>query len=67
MKKNMGSLDRNIRFFIALVLLGLHYAGLITGTTAVLTTSLAFVFIMTGLLQFCPLYIPFKITTRSKN
>ncbi|MEY4281779.1 MAG: hypothetical protein RLZ39_1191 [Bacteroidota bacterium] len=67
MKKNMGILDRSIRVILAIVLMVLNFTDAVTGRTAIITISIAIVFLLTSLLQFCPLYLPFKISTRSKN
>jgi len=63
----MGVLDRSIRVLLAIVLMVLNFTDAVNGTAAIITTSIATVLLLTSLLQFCPLYLPFKITTRSKN
>jgi len=63
MKANVGPTDQVIRIVLGLALLsllfimegGIRYIGL-----------LGIVFIITGLIRFCPLYLPFKINTRKK-
>jgi hypothetical protein len=64
MKQNMGSLDRIIRVILAIVLLALALTQVITGTIAVIAYVLAAVFLLTSLVAFCPLYYPFKLSTR---
>ncbi len=67
MKKNMGSADRTIRVLAAILIAGLYLAGKISGTTATVLLLLAGIFILTSFISFCPLYLPFKLSTRSKN
>ena len=63
MKKNMGIIDRTIRVLIALGLIGLLCAGIITGPLSMILTAFAVIFILTSALAFCPLYLPFGIKT----
>jgi len=61
MKQNVGNADKIIRWIIGIVIagLGIYYKswwGLI-----------AIVPIATALISFCPLYAPFKISTRKKT
>ncbi|SDL49479.1 Protein of unknown function [Catalinimonas alkaloidigena] len=67
MKKNMGILDRAIRLAAALVVAVLYAAGIISGTVALVLGILAGVFIATSFMSFCPLYLPFGISTRRKK
>ena len=66
MKKNMGTIDRIIRILLAIVVVILYMTGSITGVAAIILGILAFVFIITSLIGFCPLYVPFKISTIKK-
>ena len=66
MKQNMGLIDRIIRAIIAIVIGILIYFKLITGILAIILGILAAVFLLTSLLAWCPLYLPFKITTKKK-
>ena len=63
MKKNMGLVDRITRVLIALVVLGLYLGNIISGTSALLFLGLSVIFVITSLLSFCPLYLPFGINT----
>lgn len=63
MKKNMGTADRVIRVLIALVIAGLVYAEVLTGTLAIVLLVVAGVFVLTSVLSFCPLYLIFGIKT----
>jgi hypothetical protein len=66
MKKNMGTIDRIIRILLAIVVIILYMTGSIIGVTAIILGILAFVFILTSLIGFCPLYVPLKISTIGK-
>jgi hypothetical protein len=63
MKKNMGNADRIIRVMIALIIGGLYFGGVITGTLGIVLMVLAVVFVLTSAISFCPLYAPFGIKT----
>jgi len=67
MKKNMGSTDRVIRILVAIVIAGLYLANQISGTTTIILLILAAVFVLTSFISFCPLYLPFGISTRKKT
>jgi Protein of unknown function (DUF2892) len=67
MKKNMGSADKILRIFVAIIIGGLYYANLISGTLAIVLLVFAAVFILTSFISFCPLYYPFGISTRKKG
>ena len=66
MKKNMGSTDKVIRIILALVVAILYYTGVINGTVAIILGILAIVFVVTSFVGFCPLYFPFKLSTKKK-
>jgi Na+(H+)/acetate symporter ActP len=59
MKKNMGTIDRVIRILLAVIVIILYLTGSITGIAAIILGILAVVFIITGIIGFCPLYVPF--------
>jgi hypothetical protein len=67
MKKNMGQLDKIIRVLIAVVIAALYYFEVISGTLGLVLIILAIVFLLTSLLNFCPLYLPFGINTCKKK
>lgn len=67
MKTNMGSVDKAVRIIIALIIAGLYYAGVIEGTLGIVLLVLAGVFVLTSFIGFCPLYLPFGISTREKK
>ncbi len=65
MKKNMGSVDRIVRFLIAVAIVTLYFTNVISGTLGIILMVLAGVFVGTSLVSFCPLYAPFGLTTCS--
>ena len=67
MKKNMGTIDKVIRILLAIVVIVLYLNGSITGVAAIILGIVAFVFIVTSLIGFCPLYVLFKISTIGKS
>jgi hypothetical protein len=67
MKKNMGSLDRIVRLLAALAIVALYFTNQISGVAALVLLVLAGIFILTSYVSFCPLYYPFKISTRKKE
>ena len=66
MIKNMGKADRLIRTVLALIMLALYFTGQITGLVAIILVALAVIFLLTSIISFCPLYSPFKLSTRQK-
>jgi len=67
MKKNMGTTDKIVRIIIALVITGLYFAGIINGTIAIVGLAFAAIFILTSFISFCPLYLPFGLSTLRKK
>lgn len=64
MKKNMGNLDRILRAVVAIVIIALYFAHVISGTVAIVGLVLSGIFLLTSFISFCPLYLPFGISTR---
>ena len=58
MKKNMGILDRRIRIILGLLIVA---AGIYFKTWWGLV---GVVFLATSLISWCPLYVPFRLSTR---
>lgn len=67
MKKNMGAVDRVIRVLLALVVVILAFTKVITGVLAIVLLLFAAIFVLTSLFSFCPLYLPFGISTGKKQ
>jgi hypothetical protein len=67
MIKNMGSADKSIRLIIALIVAILYLTNVIDGTTAIVLGTIAIVMVATSFMSFCPLYLPFGISTLKKK
>jgi hypothetical protein len=62
----MGTIDRVVRALVGIVLLGLVLLGYLGLPWNVVAAVVGIVFLVTSAVGFCPLYVPFKITTRRK-
>lgn len=62
-KQNVGTIDRAIRLGLALLVAVLYFANLISGPVAIILGILAIVFALTSFIGFCPLYLPFGLST----
>lgn len=67
MKKNMGTIDRVVRFLLALTVLVLYLTGQLSGTATIILGILAVVFVATSFVGFCPLYVPLNISTKRQE
>ncbi|MGC4057025.1 MAG: DUF2892 domain-containing protein [Chitinophagaceae bacterium] len=67
MKQNVGPSDKLIRILAAIVIGALYLSGQINGAVAIVLAIVAIVFLLTSLIGFCPLYLPFGISTRKKQ
>ncbi len=63
MKKNMNNLDKGVRVLIAAAIALLYYFNIIEGTLAYVLMAVAIIFLITSLINFCPLYKVFGIST----
>jgi hypothetical protein len=67
MKRNMGAVDRWIRIIAAVVIAVLYVGGQISGIFGGVLGIVALILLLTSFMGFCPLYVPFKITTVKKQ
>ncbi|MBS1617924.1 MAG: DUF2892 domain-containing protein [Bacteroidetes bacterium] len=67
MKKNMGNLDRVLRVIVALVIVALYFAGVVSGSVAIGLLVVGGIFVLTSIVGTCPLYLPFGINTGDKK
>ena len=67
MKANMGTIDKVVRILVAIVIAILYSTQQISGAVAIILLVLASIFIITSFISFCPLYLPFGISTRKKE
>lgn len=56
MNPNMSLPDRIVRIALALLVAYLYYAGVITGTLGIVLLVGAAIFLLTSLINYCPLY-----------
>lgn len=61
MRKNIGPVDRNVRIVIGL---GILLVGLLAGSWWGL---IGLIPLVTGLVRWCPIYVPFNISTLKKS
>lgn len=64
MVKNMGSADRIIRAVLGVAGIVL---GIVLGGLWWIAAGVGVVFLLTSTISFCPLYAPFRISTRKKS
>ncbi|NCP83560.1 MAG: DUF2892 domain-containing protein [Bacteroidetes bacterium] len=67
MKKNVGTADRIIRVILAVVFAVLFFTKTVTGTVGYVLLALAAIFLVTSIITFCPLYLPFGLSTCKKD
>lgn len=63
MKRNMSNTDRIVRAVLAVIFAYLYFSGIVSGALGVILLILAVIFLITAIVAFCPLYVPFKIST----
>lgn len=63
----MGNIDKIIRVIIALAFSALYFTGTVTGIFGYILLALGAIFILTSIMSFCPLYLPFGLSTCSKK
>lgn len=67
MKKNMGTIDRAVRFLVAVLIAILYFTDQISGIAAIILGIFAVVFLITSFMSSCPLYLPLKLSTIKKS
>ncbi len=67
MKKNVGSIDKIIRYLIATVIVVLFITKVITGTLGIVLLVFAGVMVLTSLFSFCGIYTLLGIRTCKKS
>jgi hypothetical protein len=67
MKKNVGTIDRVIRILVAVIVAVLYFTNIVSGTIGIVLLVLAGVFLLTGLISFCPLYFLFGLSSGKKE
>ncbi|HLP50576.1 MAG TPA: DUF2892 domain-containing protein [Chitinophagales bacterium] len=67
MQSNMGTFDRIMRLIAAAIVIVLYFMNVISGGVAIALLVFAGIFILTSVISFCPLYLPFGISTKAKK
>lgn len=67
MKQNLGGTDRFLRVLAAAIIAVLYLTNQISGTAVIILGLLAIVFLLTSAMGFCPLYLPFKLSTKKPD
>lgn len=67
MKKNMGITDRVLRSIVAIAVAVLYFTGTISGVIGIVLLAFAGILVLTSLVSFCPLYLPFGLSTLRKR
>lgn len=65
MTKNMSKTDGIIRIILAISIIALWYFNVIGGVLLITLAVVAAIFIITGFINFCPLYAVLRIRTSS--
>jgi hypothetical protein len=63
MKRNMGTIDRAVRFAVGVALAAFVLLRPVSGIAAVLLGIVSLAMIVTAIFAFCPAYLPLGIST----
>ncbi len=61
MNKNVGGIDKTLRIIVGIIIIAL---GVVNGS---LLGLIGIIPLLTGIIGWCPLYIPFKINSSCKK
>jgi hypothetical protein len=61
-KQNVGGIDRVIRIALGILLSAIGMI-VVKGTTGTVISIIGLIPLVTGLVGFCPLYLPFRFST----
>ncbi|MDX1342371.1 DUF2892 domain-containing protein [Reinekea sp. G2M2-21] len=67
MKVNMGNVDRIVRLILAAIMILAVVLQWVSGAIAIIVALLAAVFVITATVKFCPLYLPFGLSTNKSE
>lgn len=65
MNSNIGSADRALRLILAVALVAAVLSKAVDGPLAIVAVALAVILAVTAVVRFCPLYAPFKFSTKA--
>ena len=61
--QNVGGVDRIVRIVLGLALIVIGYFVL-GGTAGIIVGAIGIILLLTGLIGWCPLYLPFHFSTK---
>lgn len=68
MKANVGGLDRTLRIVIGIILVGGNlFNYYVFNNPYCVWANIGWIPLLTGIFNFCPLYLPFKMSTAKKG
>jgi hypothetical protein len=67
MKKNVGSADKIVRILLSFIFAVLIITNAVSGWLAIALGIFGVVFLITALLNFCPIWLALKINTDKKT
>jgi small-conductance mechanosensitive channel len=67
MKKNLGSVERILRVFVALVIAILYFTNQISGVAAAVLGVIAVAFVLTSSAGFCPIYASLRFFAKKSE
>ncbi len=67
MKKNLSSVERILRVFVALVVAILYFTNQISGGVAAVLGVIAVAFVMTSSAGFCPIYASLRFFAKKSE
>ena len=67
MKRNINSIDKIVRLILVALFIVLYVTGTVTGTWGIVLLVLAGVFLLTVLINWCPIYWIMGLTTYHKK
>jgi hypothetical protein len=64
MKSNMSSVDRVVRILFAITVAVLYFTNVIPGVLGMILLILGGVFLLTSLINICPIYLMLGLSTK---
>lgn len=64
MNKNLGVVDRIVRLLIVAAVAVLYFTGVVHAALAIVLGIVAVVLLVTSIVGTCPIYLPFKLSSR---
>lgn len=65
--KNVGSIDRIVRFILGILAITLYFAKVAVGIWGIVALAAGGILLLTALINYCPLYAIFRINTCPKK